>query len=264
MKSRILFAVLGLFFCLGSAAQNMDSRTVIQRGIKYFDQEQLESAAQEFIKVPMTDTNYLWAQYELALTYSRDSTKTEDAIRIIKNAKPLPFNAYELTLRMLEGSIYDELKQTEKAHAVYDDVLKKYPEYQQVYYEKGIVYFLSEDYEKADAYFQQSLVRNPYHFRSHYFLGKSLYMQGRIAESIIATHFGLMATSDKDQAGVVIDQLSLLSQGSDTLINRSKNMHAKFKNPLYDEITEVLISRIAADKNYQLKTKIHGRKNNLK
>lgn len=255
MKSLLLILALMVVTTI-SFSQKFDSRKAIERGVKLHDNQQFEDAAKEFLKVPITDTNYLLAQYELALTYGKDSTAYDKALEVIAAAKKIPFNNYELSLTMIEGSVLDHSNRRKEAHAVYDEVLKKFPEYPQAYYEKAIVYFQDEDYTNAIKFFKQSLIRNPYHFRSHYLLGNSYYKQGRVAEAMIATHFAMMATSDKGQSQLAVGQLSFLSKGSDTLINRSKAMEAEYKDASFDEITEVLLSRVSMDKKYQLKTDV--------
>lgn len=256
MPLRFLCALLFISFSNIAFAQSFNSADVINKGIKYHDKGDFTQAAKEYQKVPMTDTNYLLAQYELALTYSSDSSKYDDGLKLIDNLKQIPYNNFYRTLSFLEASILDESGQGDKAVMAYDNLLKKYPEYPKAYFEAGVLHLNLENYEKANELFEQSLIRNPFHFRSHYYLGKSYLMQGRITESLIATHFALMATSDANQASGVIDQLLLLTKGSDTLINRSKNMDATFKDAQFDEIAEVLISRVAANKKFKLKTDI--------
>ncbi len=256
MKKTTALILSILFISNALFAQKINSGEIIERGIKFHDSQKYSLAAKEYEKVPITDTNYYLARYELALTYSQDTTQYENALVVIDDALALPVNGFSKSLLMLKGAVLDNLKRIKESHEVFDQILKEYPEYEKAYYEKAAVYYGQKDYASAIKYYEESLMRNPYHFRSHLLLAYCYYFQGRITEALITSHFALASTDNKGLAELAVDQMKYFARANDTVVQKYKNRDKKFYNKQYDEIADLLISRIALKKKYKLKTSI--------
>src|SRR5262245_46283126 len=75
----ILYSVLCLTSLYSVAQENnplINSGQVIEAGIKLHDDGKYKEALKEYQKVPVGDTNYVWALYEMTLTCASDSQYT--------------------------------------------------------------------------------------------------------------------------------------------------------------------------------------------
>jgi tetratricopeptide (TPR) repeat protein len=61
----------------------------------------------------------------------------------------------------LLGNSYDHAKQSKKAIETYDEGIKRFPDYPNLYYEKGVAYTTQKEYNKALASFEGAIIANP-------------------------------------------------------------------------------------------------------
>jgi uncharacterized protein len=250
----LLLAMIG--FAIITNAQKYSSEEWISRGIKAHEKQDYAGAISNYANVLPTDTNALVALYETAFSYSKDSTKYKECLETIDKALVYPLNDLRIQLLELRASIYDLQKKYDECYAIYDTLIVKYPFYHQPYFEKGISYFNRKMYDLAAEYFQKSLLLNPYHTRSHTNLGISYLRQGRLAEAYMAIQASLLTTSRGSEFTNSVINLNYINEMNDSVINYQKNKLEKYKNETFDEIDDLLISKIALSKDFQLKTEI--------
>lgn len=229
----------------------IDSREVLLNGIDLYKKDDYKKAIEEFAKVHECDTNYALAMYEKVLAYQADTNYKMAKETALEALNLHGTNKREVTLAL--AASYDYLKQRDSAHFYYEKLANTYPNDNQPWYERGVVWFKQEQYDKAVSFFQRSLMLNPLHFRSHYMLGMTYALQGRLSEAFIALEASLLATQNAELAKQSITTLTNITEGIDEAARLYREKKEAYSNPLFDEIDELVNAKLALDKKYKLK-----------
>lgn len=257
MKSTLL---LGLF--LSAAAWNpanaqkqlINSGKVLQKGIAEYEDGEYKNAIAAFEQIQEGDTNYYVAQYELALSYLVDS-QFEKSIALNKQLlKDYPEKERQIMLNIGVG--YSNLGNTEKAIAYFDSTHVRYPNDHRPFYEKGVAYFQNKEYDKAIEQLQTALLYNPLHPKSHRLLGTVYAIQGRLTEAMIAMQGALSATSDVNEALNPIVSMNSIAIMKDEAAEYYRNKKSAYHHELFDEIDELIASKLALGKDFKISGKI--------
>lgn len=151
-------------------------KTLIMEGIRLHDQRQYAAAIKKYDTVLNIDPVNLVAQYEksyslMASKNYKEATILSQAIVENKNAEPgMIGNAYSTW-----GSALDESGDHQQALKIYDEGIKKVPEYHMLNYNKAVTYFRMNEIENGISELKQSLSKNPRHPASHFMLGRIMY-----------------------------------------------------------------------------------------
>lgn len=231
-----------------------NSGELIKQGMEEYENGNYKKAREYYEKVPEGDTNYLLSLYERSLAHLQDSGYDKSIALSEKALKGGYTDRRQLLLNI--GTAYDELGKHAEALRFYDSVARLYPHDNRPYYEKAVIEFKQEKYPAAERLLQQSLLLNPYHFRSHYLLGNIYAMEGRLTEAFIALHVSLVCTNDRGMAQGPIGMLSSLAQQTEDVSNFYSSKKPEYSHPLFDEIDEIVHAKLALDKGYALKTPI--------
>ena len=126
-----LLALLLLLSTTCSIAQRelknplIDSKQVLEKGSELFQDGKFKEAIDEYLKVPVSDTNYSDVVKELINSYYRDSNYTA-AEQYSRKALDYFPEKKVIWLRYL-AAIYDDTKRTQEALGIYDSILKMSP-----------------------------------------------------------------------------------------------------------------------------------------
>lgn len=253
MRFMKYFAVCFLVNNTATAQQipYIDSRDAILNGVDLYKKEEYKKAIEEFAKVHECDTNYALAVYETILAYQADTNFRMAKETALEALRLRWTNKREVTLAL--AASYDYLKQHDSSLYYYDKLASQYPNDNQPWYERGVLWFKQEQYDKAISFFQHSLLLNPVHFRSHYMLGMTYALQGRLTEAFIALEASLLVTQNADLAKQSITTLNNITEGIDEVVKLFKEKKEVYSHPLFDEIDELLNAKLALDKKYKLK-----------
>ncbi|RYD57314.1 MAG: hypothetical protein EOP56_08365 [Sphingobacteriales bacterium] len=238
------------FFSPDLHAQNglKDSRELITKGIKLFDEKKYKEALTYFSQVPEGDTNFSTAKYEVALAYLADSS-FERSKQVSLEALKLP-ESDRRQLLYLVAHAYDYMGKTDSAVYYYDSLARTYPTDNLAYYEKSVVYFQKRDFDKALPLLEKALLMNPYHYRSHAVLGSIYMQQGRFAEAYMASAAALLFANDINIARGAIGTLSSITnqtkEVSDYYDQRAEGLD------LYAEIDEIIHAKLALNSAYKV------------
>ncbi len=238
------------FFTSDVVAQKSlkDSRELIEKGIKLFEEDKFKEALTYFLQVPDGDTNFSTAQYETVLAYLADSS--------FERAKQTAFEGMKLAnsdkrqLLYLIAHAYDYLGKTDSAIYFYDSIARAYPTDNLAYYEKSVVYFQKNDFDKAVPLLEKALMINPYHYRSHAVLGSIYLQQGKLTESFMAFATALLFTGDINVARGAIISLSAIARQSTEVADYYDQR--KEDSELYGEIDEIIHAKLALAKGYNI------------
>jgi antitoxin component YwqK of YwqJK toxin-antitoxin module len=233
----------------------VDSKDLLQKGVELHDKGEYKKAVELYRQVHECDTNYARAVYEQVLSLQADSAFEASKKLALEALRLRGSNKRELLLTVAAN--YDYLNKQDSALVIYDQIRQLYPHDNQPLYETGIIHFKKKDYDKALQYFCRSLVLNPNHYRSHYMTGLTYVMQGRLSEAFIALEASLLVTQKVELAKQSISLISSITEGTDEVVKLAKEKDEKYSHPLFDELDQLLLSKLALNRKYQLKISLN-------
>ena len=197
MKTKLFTIIFTLFAVALSAqtpknAKSVNSDKLIKQGIELFDKQEYKKAADLFIQVPMGDSLYALAQYELAYAYEA-LEEYDKGIAILKEL--IEDNGEEISQSgnyTLLGTIYSEKGSLDEAIAVFEKALLIYPHNNQLWFNRGVVHLKKSEYAIAADCFQQAIFANPTHQTSHFRLGVAYLSMGLTAQGIMAIDYAII------------------------------------------------------------------------
>src|SRR5438105_6321922 len=111
----------------------INSAEFINNGIKLHDAKKYKDAIEVYSKISRADTNYVWALYEMALSYTADSQYNR-AIKYCEEALSMTTERErEPELYTQYGSLLDETGEQEKSLEIFNAAISKYPAYASLY-----------------------------------------------------------------------------------------------------------------------------------
>ncbi len=161
MKVKTLLFLFLVFS--GVYAQNKEEADkLVEAGIELHDKGDYEGAIKTYDKALELDKDNLFALTEKSLTLS-SLNKFDEVIAISKQAILTHPESGLQNVYVNYGNALDHLKKNEEALKIYQEGIQKFPNYYQLYFNKGICYANSNRGTEALSCFQQSLTINPKH-----------------------------------------------------------------------------------------------------
>ncbi len=157
------------------------------------------------------------------------------------------YNAY--------GIILLEMKNYDEAIKIFDTGIAKFPAHGILYFNKGVAYLRLEKYDLAETWFKKTLLINPYLYGAHYHLALAALAQGKIVPSYMSYMSYLLFSPKGKYAGKSINMLQQISVGTDEILGY-KNNRKVYPDPNYQEVEDVIFSKIALDKSYKILTTV--------
>lgn len=228
------------------------SGSIIDEGIKAYDTSNYKRAIALFASVPDGDTNYVDAQYELALAYTADSAY-DKTISTAQRALRLPESEKRLFL-ILIANAYDYKGMTDSALHYYHKLSAINLNDHQPIFEIGVVHFRKSEFDTAIKYFQQAVLLNPSHFKSHQLLGVSYALQGRMTEAWICIQTSLLYATNYEAAQKPIIYLDGICHQTDEYNEAYKNRKEQYSHPLFDEIDAIINAKVILNEQYKIKS----------
>lgn len=228
-KTTFIFLFLFLLMAFSGIAQipknakSVNSPELIGAGKDLYDQGKFADAEKKLKEVPIGDSLYATAQYELALTYYA-TEKYELARDILLSIITTNDEMLDManTFNLL-GNTLSSLSQYDEAIETYDKALKSYPYNYLLVFNKGIVCQKNEDYLAAAACFEESVFLYPAHQTSHFQLGISYLNMGLTVQGILAINYAIMLNPSSRVAITAIQYLqNVYSSDIDELYNSEK------------------------------------------
>ncbi|MBB2144661.1 tetratricopeptide repeat protein [Pedobacter sp. LMG 31464] len=259
MKTRnLIVLILFLFlskFSLAQKSEIINSGDIITKSLALADSGQFKPALALLNKVSRSDTNYVSVLLKKALVCRADSQYNEgvkycqQALLVKTNHEfgPDIYNAY--------GSLLLDMGKYDEAIKIFDTGLGKYPEFSMLYFNKGVVYLRLEKPEVAEQWFQKTLLINPYTYSAHYHLALSAVLQGKIVPAYISYMSYLLFSPKGKFAQSSINMLQQISVNTDEILN-FKNNRKTYPNANYQAVEDVIFSKIALNKSYEILTQV--------
>lgn len=164
-KAFLLLALLSTWLL---NAQNKEAADkLVEEGVAYHDKGDYAGAVIKYNKALELDVDNYMALSEKALTLIRMEQYNESIELCKKAIEKYPDEKTLKTVYVTYGNACDALNNTDRSIEVYNEGIKKFPDYYHLYYNKGITLSSIKKYEEAVFCFQRSAALNPKHASSH-------------------------------------------------------------------------------------------------
>ncbi len=254
-KAGILLLFFLVFTSVSLHAQYNDnlfinSGDLIRQGAKLHEEGKYGEAIRLYKQIPRSDTNYADALYELGYSCSADSQYTSAVNYTLEGMRLFPHLKQKYTL--VAANALDNTGKSADAIALYNSAVAGNPNAAILYFNRGITYYNLKDKEAARNDFEKCLLTDPYYSSAHYFRGVLYLEEAKLVPAVLAFKTYLLVAPDGKYKNKVITLLSSIARVTDEITGiLSKNQQAGRDN--FSPVQEILLSKIALDKQYQLK-----------
>ncbi len=228
----------------------IDSKAVIVKGDELHAAGKYKEAIAEFSKVPQSDTAYSDVLHDIILCYYNDSNYVA-AENYLKQAFELYPDRSNDWYNML-ADVYDDTKRIDLALKAYDTILARNPYSYLTYFNKGITLYRQLRYDEAAANFQSCVMINPYYSPGHYFLAQIALTKGNLVEAMLSFATDLLVSPGNRYLNNTVNNMVTISEINTTAKEYLKK-YKPGKQDNFEDIQEILVSKIALDKKYKLK-----------
>lgn len=251
----LLAAALFVFVCasLGQKSGLVNSGELLSEGIRLHEAGKYKDAIALFSKISRSDTNYNRALYELSSSYYSDSNFEASRKYAEEGLRRYPHEA--ANWYNLLANAYDDLGEHQKALDYYDKLIAEDKNSSQGYFNKGLTLYRLNRYDEAKACFQRCVIINPYYVSAHYYLGNLAMEEGRIPEAMMSYATNLLINPGNRYVGRVVQAFSNLAKMTDDVVKKAARRKPS-KADDFDMVQEIIVSKIALDKQYKLKTSL--------
>lgn len=167
MKKTILILMFALTYNLSFGQNKVEAEKLVNEGIAYHDKGDFDGAILRYDKALELDKDNLLALAEKAFSLL-SSQKYEESIKYCQKAIETHSGENGLqTVYVTFGNATDALKKTDKSIEIYDEGIKQFPDYYQLYFNKGVTLWSVRKDDDALLCFQTAAKLNPRHASSH-------------------------------------------------------------------------------------------------
>ena len=266
MKTKLFTIIFTLFAITLSAqtpknAKSVDSDKLIKQGVELFDKQEYEKAVSLFIQIPMGDSLYGMAQYELAYTYYA-MQEHDKGIAIVERLIEDNENGVSHSVNyVLLGNMYSEKNSWDVAIAVFEKALLVYPYNSQIWFNKGVVHLKKSEFALAADCFQQAIFANPTHQTSHFRLGIAYLSMGLTVQGIMAIDYAVVINPKSQIAIYGLQLLENLYKGGITesfppITEELPEHYAAEKKRLY-KLDAIIKANMYSQKGFRAKSDIN-------
>lgn len=197
MKEALLILAILLVGNISFGQNKADAEKLVNEGVAYHDKGDYDGAISRYDKALALDKDNLAALSEKALTLN-SLQKFEESILICQRAiETHPGENGLETVYVVYGNNLDDLKKTDKSVEIYDQGIIQFPDYYQLYFNKGISLASVKKYDEAILCFQKSVSLNPKHASSHNIIGRILYTSNRTPAILAYSRFLVIEPESK-------------------------------------------------------------------
>ncbi|MGX7666765.1 tetratricopeptide repeat protein [Flavobacterium pedocola] len=192
-----------LLFLLGISvnAQNVDeAHNLVEEGIVLHDKGDFKGAIALYDKALSADVNNLFAMAEKVMTLNAMSQFKESIELAEKAIKLYPGKNDLKNIYVSCGNSYDALGMPDKSVKIYEKGMKEFPNYYQLYYNKGITLAKTNKIEESVKCFEKSISLNPNHPGSHNALAR-LSDQSETRVRALLAYYRFMVLEPKSTRG---------------------------------------------------------------
>lgn len=231
----------------------INSGELLKKGYKLHDDKKYKEAIEIYKQINRSDTNYSNALYELSLSCIADSQFEASYQYALLGLKLFPDNFPKFSLEA--ANALDDMGRYQEAIKLYDESLTKDPQSYITYFNKGISYIRLNDLVEANKNLEKCVLINPYYGSAHFFIGSIYMQQGNLVPAILAYKTYLLVAPSGKYMNSAIKNLSAIAKVSDEILDFVKTKKQSTEDN-FDMLQQILLSKIALDKQYELKAKL--------
>ncbi|MCL9804951.1 tetratricopeptide repeat protein [Flavobacterium amniphilum] len=206
-----LFIILTLLPVLAYSQKREEAENKVQEGVTLHDEGKYDHALKVYEEALTLDKDNLLALSEMAMTLNA-AKQYDKSIEICKRAIETHKKEDVKNVYVSYANSLDHLNQPDKAIKIYDEGIKKYPDYHQLYFNKGVTLANFNQLEKSILAFQQATRVNPNHSSSFNALGV-LEQKNRIASILAISRYLTLDNKSSRAKGNYEIILKNMSQG---------------------------------------------------
>ena len=256
---RLIFFVLCLLPSIRTLAgepgvKYVVAADVIEKGIKFHDEEKYKEAIEQFQLVNKNDTAYPYALSEIALSFLASDQPLE-AIKVCKKGLEL-HSAYEASFYKMLGDAYDNADSLNKAIEAYREGIKRYPFISNFHYEMGAAYAKHHNDTAAMRCFIKSFQMNPLHAATHWQLGMLAARNHRYTEAILSIQMLMLIENGSGRALNSLLTIDKMSSGEYQPLPEDSIVKLTEGGNSFEEIEEIIRSKSALSDRYKTTVKI--------
>jgi tetratricopeptide (TPR) repeat protein len=200
-RKKILLILFSLFSSFLFGQQKEAADNLVSEGVVLQDRGEVDSAMAKFNEALALDKDNLLALSEMAYSYL-SIEKYNDAVDYCKRAiKKHPEDHMLKSAYVCYGNALDALGKTGKSIDIYNEGTRLFPEYYQLYYNRGISQNKLNKTKEALMSFQQSVALNPAHASSHNAIGHLLFNNNNIPSLLAFCRFLILEPNSGRSAG---------------------------------------------------------------
>ena len=208
----ILLFTLTLISTIVFAQQKEEADNLVQEGVVFQDKGEVDSAFSRYNLALKMDRDNLAALAEMAYSYL-SIEKYDEAISYSKRAlKTHPHDPVLKTVYVSYGNALDGEGKTAKAVDVYNEGIQFFPDYYQLYYNRGISQIKLNLAGDALLSFERSTTLNPKHASSHNAIGRLLFMTNKIPSLMAFCRFLVLEPDSKRSSANLDNVQKILSE----------------------------------------------------
>jgi antitoxin component YwqK of YwqJK toxin-antitoxin module/tetratricopeptide (TPR) repeat protein len=226
----------------------VNSGDIFQNASALQDEEKYKAAVAEYMKVPASDTNYSDVMHDLILALYKDSSYTE-AEKYAREALFL-FPDRKNSWYGFLADIYDEQGLGQRALGVYDTVLQTNPNNYLIHFNKGISLLRQEKFPESQACFKRCITLNPYYSSAHYFLGRLVLAEGRLAQAMMSITTSLLVNPENRYTSKAVAMLGEMAEVNDD-VTKALQKYKPSRTDDFEMLQDILVSKIALDMKYK-------------
>jgi antitoxin component YwqK of YwqJK toxin-antitoxin module len=221
----------------------INSGEMVEKAGVLRDSGKYDLAIKTLLAVPARDTNYVWAQAELAEVYNLNK-QYDEAIATTDRFLKKP-GRFRSTLIASKANALEGKKEYDQAIALLQSALKEYPFHSQLRYQLATSFHNKLDYANAVKAYYDVLEISPYYSNAHLNLGVIALWTGQKTHALMS--YGIyLAINNKDNSKLVTLE-NLCS-------NQSQNEGASKEKAgpnAFEKLDQIIRSKIAMDKKFK-------------
>jgi len=184
--SLIFILVFSLLVQISFGQQKEHAEKLVDEGVALHDKGDYNGAIAKYDQALDIDKDNLSALAEKALSLLA-LKKYDQSIACCKKAiEKHPGEEALATAYVTYGNALDLQRKTDQSISIYNEGIKQFPGYYQLYFNKGVTLSQTGNYDDAIRSFQKAVMLNPNHASSHNALGRLLLMQEKRIPSLLA------------------------------------------------------------------------------
>ena len=159
---------------------------LVGEGVELHDAGDYNGAMAKYDEALLLDKNNLYALAEKAMTFLVIQ-RADEAIKVCEVAiKEHKGSELLYMVYVIYGNAYDELGKGRQSIDIYDKGIEQFPDFYQLYFNKGVTLLGLDRLDEAISFFQKSASLNPNHAGSHSAMGRTLYSSNKLIPSLLA------------------------------------------------------------------------------